>query len=240
MRRPQVAKEDDKDLIGFLETFPETSREIALWLRDFVWDLYPRCNELIYDNYNFLAFGWAPTDRMSDIFCNIAVGTRGIIFGFMWGSKLDDPERLLSGSGSRFRSLRVPDLKSFPKTYVKKLIKQAYENSLAGLKGRDQTLSGMTIVKSISEKKRRPGMPKRSAQTRRKRHPMPDYVLNALEKSNLFEEYRSRPAYQQNDYIGWITGAKREETRNGRLAQMLEELRRGDVYMKMAYKAKST
>ena len=62
-----MAKEDNKDLIKFLGAFPPEFREIALWLRDFVWELYPKCNELIYDNYNFLAFGWAPTDKMGDL-----------------------------------------------------------------------------------------------------------------------------------------------------------------------------
>ena len=66
-------------------------------------------------------------------------------------------------------------------------------------------------------------------------HPMPDFVKEALEKDGLMEAYRERPAYQQNDYIGWIERAKRAETKHKRLAQMLDELQRGDVYMKMAY-----
>ena len=41
---------------------------------------------------------------------------------------------------------------------------------------------------------------------------MPDDVLNAPEKENLFEAYESRPPYQQNDYVGWISSAKRPET----------------------------
>ncbi len=231
-----MAKEDNKDLLKFLEAFPAESREIALWLRDFVWDLYPKCNELIYDNYNFLAFGWGPTDRMSDIFCSIAVGTRGVIFGFMWGVKLSDPEGLLAGGGSQFRSFRVPDTASFPKAYAKNLLKQAFEISVERLKAKPQTQNGQTITKSISPTKRRPGMAKRAPAAKRERHPMPDYVLNALEQENLFEAYNSRPPYQQNDYVGWITDAKRDETRSARLAQMLDELRSGVRYMKMAYK----
>ena len=227
---------DNKELLKFLEAFPLESQEIALALRDFVWDLYPKGNELIYDNYNFLAFGWAPTDRMSDVFCSIAVGTRGVIFGFMWGVKLDDPKGLLAGDGNQFRSLRVPDIKKFPKADVKRLIKQAYDLSVERLKGRPQMPNGQTITKSISLTKRRPGMPKRAAAAKRERHPMPNDVLNALEAENLFEAYESRPPYQQNDYIGWITQAKRDETRQKRLVQMLDELRRGDVYMKMSYK----
>lgn len=232
-----MAKTDSGDLIKFLEPFPAESQTIALALRDWVWDLYPKCNELIYDNYNFLAFGWGPTERMSDIFCSIAVGTRGVIFGFMWGVKLDDPRGLLGGGGNQFRSLRVPDIYKFPKTDVKKLLKQAFENSIAGLKGRPEAPNGRTIVKSVSEKKRRPGMPKRASAARRERHPMPDFVSDALKKAKLFDAYRSRPPFQQNDYVGWITSAKQPATQQRRLDQMLDELRSGDRYMKMPYKA---
>ncbi|MDR0768231.1 MAG: YdeI/OmpD-associated family protein [Methanosarcinales archaeon] len=69
-------------------------------------------------------------------------------------------------------------------------------------------------------------------------HPIPDYVLSALESEDLVERYRSRPPYQQNDYIGWITRAKRQETIDKRLNQMLTELRNGDKYMGMDYRSK--
>ncbi len=50
------------------------------------------------------------------------------------------------------------------------------------------------------------------------------------------EKYRARPAYQQNDYIDWINRAVKEETKNRRLKQMLDELSRGGLYMKMKHK----
>lgn len=68
---------------------------------------------------------------------------------------------------------------------------------------------------------------------KRPRHPMPPDVYSALEERSLLVAYRARPDYQQNDYIGWINQAKREATRAKRLCQMLDELERGDVYMKM-------
>jgi uncharacterized protein YdeI (YjbR/CyaY-like superfamily) len=70
---------------------------------------------------------------------------------------------------------------------------------------------------------------------KRPRHPMPDFVKRALEERGLMEDYRQRPAYQQNDYIGWITRAKREPTKQKRLRQMLDELEMGGVYMNMAH-----
>jgi uncharacterized protein YdeI (YjbR/CyaY-like superfamily) len=67
---------------------------------------------------------------------------------------------------------------------------------------------------------------------------MPGYIRAALTERNLMDTYRQRPDYQQNDYIGWITRAKREETRQKRLAQMLEELREGNRYMNMKWRPK--
>ena len=68
---------------------------------------------------------------------------------------------------------------------------------------------------------------------KRPRYPMPDFVRQALEERGLMAPYQKRPAYQQNDYVGWINRAKRQETQEKRLRQMLEELARGGVYMKM-------
>ena len=74
--------------------------------------------------------------------------------------------------------------------------------------------------------------------TLRPRNPMPDFVREALLKNSLMDVFGKRPPYQQNDYLGWILRAKRIETRDKRLAQMLDELSRGDRYMKMSSKAK--
>jgi len=67
---------------------------------------------------------------------------------------------------------------------------------------------------------------------------MPSFVRKALMENGTMEAYRLRPPYQQNDYLGWIARAKLEPTRQRRLAQMLDELARGDRYMKMAYRPK--
>ncbi len=68
---------------------------------------------------------------------------------------------------------------------------------------------------------------------------MPDFVREDLERLSLMQAYQARPAYQQNDYLWWITGAKREETKQKRLNQMLEELETGGVYMKMPHRPSS-
>lgn len=65
---------------------------------------------------------------------------------------------------------------------------------------------------------------------------MPDDVRALLDARGLAQAYDERPAYQRNDYLGWIARAKRAETRGKRVGQMLDELQRGGVYMNMVWR----
>ena len=164
-----MSKEQTKDLLKFMKPFPGQIQEIALWLRSFVWDLYPTANELIYDNYNALAVGWSPTDKVGHTFCSIAIGrsSHNVHFGFYWGSQIADPKKILLGQGNQYRYILVKNKNDFPKAYIKKLMKEAYANSLAKVKPAPmsslksakkndlQYPQGETITKSISPVKRK-------------------------------------------------------------------------------------
>jgi uncharacterized protein YdeI (YjbR/CyaY-like superfamily) len=47
--------------------------------------------------------------------------------------------------------------------------------------------------------------------------------------------YESRPPYQRNDYLWWINEAKKQDTKEKRLAKMLSELEAGSGYMGMEW-----
>ena len=72
----------------------------------------------------------------------------------------------------------------------------------------------------------------------RTRYEMPAYIRKALTERSLMDSYLARPPYQQNDYIGWIKRAKLEATKQKRLKQMLDELEKGGVYMRMKWNPK--
>jgi hypothetical protein len=157
-----VGKSDTKDLLKFLKPFPTEKAEMTLWLRDLVWDLYPEANELIYDNYNALAFGWSITDKLGDTFCTMAIGrtSLNVHFGFYWGSKISDPKKLLLGNGNQYRYLLVKSKEGFPLTYAKKLMNEAYRYSVSKIKKpmavskSKPAVKGLTMTKSISAAKR--------------------------------------------------------------------------------------
>lgn len=151
-----MSKAQKKDLHKFLKPFPADVRRRALWLRDFVWDLYPKTNELIYDNYNAVAFGWSVTDKVGHLFCSVAVGrsSHNVHFGFYWGSQISDPKKMLLGEGNQYRYIIVKSIEEFPKAYIKKLMKEAYANSLTKVKDTKWIMHGATITKSVSKTKR--------------------------------------------------------------------------------------
>jgi hypothetical protein len=151
-----MSKPQTKDLLKFLKPFGAEITGKVMWLREFVWDLYPQANELIYDNYNALAFGWSPTDRVGHTFCSIAVGrtSKNIHFGFYWGSEIADPEKMLLGEGNQYRYILVKRIEDFPEDYIKGLMEDAFDNSMAKVKDPKMLLYGLTITKSISAVKR--------------------------------------------------------------------------------------
>jgi hypothetical protein len=151
-----MSKDQTKDLLKFLKPFDDDIINLVMWLRDFAWDLCPQANELIYDNFNAVAFGWSPTDKVGHTICSIAVGrsSKNVHFGFYWGNELSDPDNILLGEGNQYRYILVTDKQKFPKTYIKKLVNEAYANCLSKVKDPKQITHGQTIVKSISDKKR--------------------------------------------------------------------------------------
>jgi len=78
----------------------------------------------------------------------------------------------------------------------------------------------------------------RKSTIKRDINPMPKNIRMALIGQGLLKLYNARPAYQRNDYLGWISRAKREETKEKRINQMLTELKQGDRYMRMRWNPK--
>lgn len=76
------------------------------------------------------------------------------------------------------------------------------------------------------------------APKKRPRQEMPAFVRAELVRTGLADAYAARPPYQRNDYLSWINRAKRDETKQKRLAQMIAELKCGDRYMNMVWNGK--
>src|ERR1700689_1139216 len=71
---------------------------------------YPYAVELVYDNYNAVAIGFAPTERASEAIFSIAVFPRWVSLFFLQAKGLQDPDRLLKGNGKVARHIVLTSL----------------------------------------------------------------------------------------------------------------------------------
>lgn len=126
-------------------------------------------------------------------------------------------------------------LKNHPKL-LKKLGK--YKNGVSCLYVKKLEDIDLTVLRELIKrdyeymKKKYSGS---KQQSRRARNPMPRDILARLKKEGVMSDYTARPAYQRNDYLGWIGRAKQEDIREKRISQMIQELKNGGVYMKMGH-----
>ncbi len=59
---------------------------------------------------------------------------------------------------------------------------------------------------------------------------MPGNVRGALAKQKLLDAFRTRPDYQQNEYLKWIAAANGPAAKQQRLDQMVDELKHGALF----------
>lgn len=111
----------------------------------------PRGYELVYDNYNALAIGYAYDDKASASLVSIAGYPRWVTLFFLYGKDLPDPEGLLQGDGARVRSIRLKSPDDLDKPAVSQLLALAIAPHEADFAAAPPL---KTIIKAISPKRR--------------------------------------------------------------------------------------
>jgi hypothetical protein len=148
VRQPSAAAQLD----AFLDKYtPEIAADARVALRRMRARL-PGAIELVYDNYNALAIGFAPSDRVSDVIFSIAVYPRWVSLFFLQnGTRLRDPDCYLSGSGQKVRHIRLDNGAMIDDPGVQDLIAQALELAPQSI---DPRQPRRLIIQSVSAKQR--------------------------------------------------------------------------------------
>lgn len=95
-------------------------------LRDYILELYPDSNELLYHTHALTAV-FCVSDKLSDAFCMLPVYSNHLNLGFNKGTLLKDPDKLLKGTGNLIRHIDVKNAKDYRNPKVKALIKEAID-----------------------------------------------------------------------------------------------------------------
>lgn len=147
----------NRKLKEFLIPYDAPIRELTVKLRDYITNLVPEANELIWDNYNAVAIAYSKSEKLKDAFCHLAVYSKHVNFGFNRGTELTKHVIKLEGKGKFIRHVKIDDLDFWPKEEIEKLVLEAVQISeRMNTELKDKQDTGKSIVMSISEKKMRP------------------------------------------------------------------------------------
>src|ERR1700726_1790310 len=148
---PQVGVSGEDQLEIFIDKFDSKNAALIRSARKILRKRLPTANELVYDNYNFFVIGYCSTERPSDCILSIAAGANGVGLSFYYGATLPDPHKLLLGSGSQNRFIRIESVATPTRPEVEELIAAPIAQVQRPLPGSDR---GKLIIRSISKKQR--------------------------------------------------------------------------------------
>jgi Domain of unknown function (DU1801) len=140
----------ERQLRGFVAKFTPANQRLVRALRAAMRRRLPGANELVYDNYNFLVIAYSPSQRATDSYFSLGADRNGasLFFGYT-GTKLDDPKRLLQGTGALNRFIRLDSAAALERPEVRALI----ESSIAVSKPTGAARGGL-VIRSISSRQR--------------------------------------------------------------------------------------
>ena len=152
MKQKSVSnKSPAAQIAGFIAKFdPQLAGKIRT-ARQALRKRFPTAYELVYDNYNFLVFGFCSTERPSSAIISLTANAKGMGICFIHGKKLPDPDKLLLGSGNQTRFIRLENAAVLANPPVEALLRAAVAQAKPPLPASGR---GRTIIRLIAPKQR--------------------------------------------------------------------------------------
>jgi hypothetical protein len=147
----KAAPTGEKQLANFIDKFDPRNAALIRSVRKVLRRRLPTANELVYDNYNFFVIGYCSTERPSDCILSIAAAANGVGLSFYYGATLPDPHKLLFGSGSQNRFIRIESATTLAGPEVQEIIAAAVAQAKVPL---PRSGKGKLVIRSVSKKQK--------------------------------------------------------------------------------------
>ena len=115
-----------------LQITPEGLRPIANALREVIFDVHPETCEVVRLGDRAATYGVGPR-KMNDGYAYILPYRSWVNLGFYQGVSLQDPERLLEGTGKKLRHAKIRTLDDANRSGVRALVEAALAERTAAL-----------------------------------------------------------------------------------------------------------
>jgi hypothetical protein len=145
-----ISKPIHPDFLFLLDFKDKKVIELFKDLRGFILEIYPDSNELLYHTHA-LTTVFSISEKLSDAFCMLPIYSNHLNLGFNKGTLLNDPHKLLTGTGNLIRHIPVDTEKDYRNKKVKDLIKTAVDFAIKDMDKPTKSL-GMTISKIKTNK----------------------------------------------------------------------------------------
>ena len=123
-----IMTRSDREFLQILEGRSTEVRDLALAARRLMFNVLPDAVEVVWLTQKNAGYGVGPR-KMSDQFAWILPASGHVALAFPQGAHLDDPARLLQGTGTSIRNVRLTTLGDVGSPDLRRLI----ERSLARL-----------------------------------------------------------------------------------------------------------
>jgi len=119
--------------------------ELFCDLRQYILELCPDCNEIVYHTHALTAV-FSISDKLADAFCMIPIYRDHLNLGFNKGTCLKDKFTLLTGTGNLIRHMDVTKKSDYRNARAKSLIQEAIAFAISDMDNPSKS-KGQTITK---------------------------------------------------------------------------------------------
>ena len=140
-----------KQLAGFIAKFDPAIAARIRACRQVLRRRLCGAHELVYDNYNFFVIGYCTTDRPSSCIVSLVASRKGVGLSFYYGATLPDPQKILLGSGTQNRFIRVASAEALTGSALASVIRAAIAEADPPLRTSNRS---RLIIRAVSAKQR--------------------------------------------------------------------------------------
>ncbi len=114
----------NNDIEGFLQNYPPEVQELARLTQAWVKKVLPESSEELALGYKMIMYKLRPNGRQFVVY--IAPYPKHVNLGFLMGTSLSDPHKVLKGTGKTLRHIKIKQSGDLEKEGVKEVVEAAW------------------------------------------------------------------------------------------------------------------
>ena len=122
------------DFLGPLAQKAPSLQELYSHTRNAVLSVYPESNELLYHTHA-LSSVYSVSSKLKHAFCHIPIYTDHLNLGFNAGTELEDPDKILVGTGARIRHVPIRTPEDLKEPAITAMLERALDHALSSVGG---------------------------------------------------------------------------------------------------------